>query len=303
VFGKRPQYYLMPLGMLVQCFIPRWLALRIAGFLARAAFPLLKGQRRVVADNLRRVLGRELNAREENRLVRRVLRNLAIVSADLLRAPLLARGERFRQLVRHRRSPGLDATLRQGKAAILVTAHVGNWDLAGVFLAYEGYPAVAVFERITRGMSEAFNRFRGLSGMGLIGLDERSRMDAALRAGRLFVLLGDRDLKGTGKVLPWFTGRRTFPRGAAAFSLRYKVPIVIGYFVLVPGDKHARYVGIIEPPLVFKPGGDSERDVADLTALIVKELERVVAQYPDQWFVFQPRWLDSPQNRATGGMR
>lgn len=296
---KRSEYYLMPLGELVQIFVPRWLALRIAWLLVWLAFPFLKSQRRVIAENFRHILGRELKPGEGDALARRVLRNYATRTADLLRSPQMCRRRTLDRLVPFRDNlEELDRRLAGGKALILVTAHCGNWDMAGVLLAYLGYPIVAVFERITRGMSEVFNRFRGASGMGLVGFDERKRMNEAIESGKLFVLVGDRDLKGNGLEAPWFTGRRTFPRGAAAFSLRFNVPIVIGSMVLEPGDPRRRYRARVEPAVEFRPSGDFEADVNALTVLVVQRLEQVVARHPEQWFVFQPRWVESAGDRG-----
>jgi KDO2-lipid IV(A) lauroyltransferase len=290
--GRRQiQFYLMPLGGLLQSFIPRWLALRIAWLLVWLAFPFLKSQRRVIAENFRYILGRELKRGEGDAFARRVMRNYATCMADLLRSPQLCRRRTLDRLVPFRENiEELDRRLAGGKPLILVTGHCGNWDLAGIYLAYLGYPIVAVFERITRGMSDVFNRFRGTSGMGLIGLDERRQMTRAIESGKLFVLVGDRDLRGNGQELPWFSGRRTFPRGAAAFSLRYNVPIVIGYLVLEPGDSGCRYRAVVEPVTDFRPSGDHGADVEALTAQVVQRLERVVAKYSEQWFVFQPKW-------------
>jgi Kdo2-lipid IVA lauroyltransferase/acyltransferase len=289
---KRIQFYLMPLGSMLQTLLPRWLALRIAWLLAALAFPFLKTQRRVLVDNARRILGRELSPGEGDAYARRVLKNYATCTADLLRAPQMTRRRTLDRIVPHGsfREP-LDRLLGGGRPGILVTGHVGNWDLAGVLIAYCGYPIVAVFERISQGMSDAFNRFRGTSGMELVAMGDREAMDRAIASGKLFVLVADRDLKGNGVELPWFSGRRKFPRGAAAFALRFNVPIVIGYMVLEPGDAGQRYRAQVEPPIEFQPSGDFTADVDALTARVTEELESVVARHPDQWFVFQPRWI------------
>jgi KDO2-lipid IV(A) lauroyltransferase len=298
--GKRIEFYLMPLASWLQNFIPRRLALGIGRLLIRLMFPFLKRQRRVIAVNFRYILGRELQPGEGDAIAGRVLRNQAMCTTDLLRAPQLCRRRKLDRVVPfpdHR--PELDKALAGGRSVILVTGHLGNWDLAGVLIAHDNYPIVAVYERITRGMSDIFNRFRGTSGMELIGMDDREAMNRAIESGKLFVLVGDRDLKGNGIELPWFSGRRTFPRGAAAFSLRYNVPILIGYMIMVPDDPQHRYRAVAEPPVEFLPSGDFPADVDALTAAMVRRLERVVAQYPEQWFVYQPRWIGGNEENAT----
>lgn len=308
---KRIQFYLMPAGALLQAVLPRSLSLCLAAIAVRLLFPLLRNQRQKLRENFFRLIEPEpsrggatkvrdhqyswcagARSRAADAYACRVLINLAMASVDLLRVPLLVRQRSFdRLLIGHEYSEQLARVLSNNRAAILVTAHIGNWDLAGAFLAFKGYPIAAIFERIPRGMSEVYNRFRGASGMMLIGMDERDRMVTALRSGKLLVLLGDRDLKGTGEKLPWFGGMRKFPRGAAVLALRYNVPVVIGYFVFEPSDRQRRYRAVVEPPLQFTPSGDMARDVSELTGLIVRELERIVRQYPDQWLVLRPDWL------------
>lgn len=305
--GKRIQFYLMPLGSALQWLMPRRLALRIAWLLVALAFPFLKKQRRVLAENLGHILGRELKPGEGDAYARRVFKNYATCTSDLLRAPLMTRRRTLHRIVPHGsyREP-LDPLLSGGKPAILVTGHCGNWDLAGVLLAYHDYPIVAVFERISQGMSDVFNRFRGTSGMELVAMGDREAMDRAISSGKLFVLVADRDLKGNGLELPWFSGRRKFPRGAASFALRFNVPIVIGYMVLEPGDAGQRYRAQIDPPIEFQSSGDFAADVDALTARVTRQLEQVVARYPEQWFVFQPRWIEKggdDEARAGQGSR
>jgi len=295
VYGlQRPQFYLFPFGTWIQSFTPRWLAIRIGWRLVDLAFPFLKKTRRAIARNFRYILGRELESGEGDRIARRVLRNMAVTGADLMRVPRLCRTGMIEALVpvQHERSR-LDAVLSTGKGVVFVTAHVGNWDLGGIFLSYLGYPIAAVFERLGRGMSEVFNRYRSVSGVELVAMDDRESMNRALEAGKVFCLVCDRDMKGTGQELPWFSGRRTFPRGAASFSLRHDVPMITAYCVLEPGDPRHRYRLVVGPPIDFEPGGDFTSDVENLTALLVKRLERMVSLYPEQWFVFDSGWRGS----------
>ncbi|MEO0108462.1 MAG: lysophospholipid acyltransferase family protein, partial [candidate division WOR-3 bacterium] len=244
--------------------------------------------------------GRVLVGTEADTWTRRVLFMMILARLDLLRARILCRRHQLARLVMiqgHRRE--FDALRDSGRGAVLVTGHIGNWDLAGVFVAHDGYPITAVFERIPRGLSDAFNRFRAVSGMEMVAMEERDRMVRAIQSRRLLVLLGDRDLKGTGLELPWFTGRRTFPRGAAALALRYNVPVLTAYYVFEPGDARCRYRIQVEPPIDFTPSKDLRQDIDRLTGLIVGRLEQIVAKYPDQWQVLQPNWLGSPADASS----
>jgi lauroyl/myristoyl acyltransferase len=277
---------LMPLATLMQIFLPRWFTIWLATLLGNLFFLIAKNRSRRIYENLDHILGAKITEREKRRCARQLFINYSICLADLLRAPLLTK-ERLINMVDFDGAENLNQALAKGKGAILITAHIGNWDMAGVFMSHLGYKLVAVVEPIPKGVSTAMNRYRGLGGMELVPLTDKDTMNQVLLQKKILVLVADRDLTGRGLELNFFDAKRSFPKGPAAFALKYKVPLIFGYFIL---NKGKPYKGMIEPEIIYRATGNFYQDVNNLTELFVQKIKNLVAEHPDQWFVFKADW-------------
>lgn len=179
--------------------------------------------------------------------------------------------------------------------SIIVTGHLGNWEVAGAFLAAVGLDMAAV---VKRQRNRAFDR-RMLDTRRRLGIepiymqDARKRIPEALREGKTVALVADQDAGDRGIFVP-FLGRlaSTF-RGPARLSLTQSVPLFFGAAVRV-GDT---YQGILEHIDRPDPGTDAE---SEYTARWVARLETHVRRHPDQYFWFHRRWKTQPGNQPAG---
>lgn len=279
--------WLMPLGTLIQFMLPRFLAVRIALLLGKLAFRFNNRQRLRLIENYRHILGPDATEKKILQIARQAFENMAIFYADLLRIPVL---KKRTALLGELDRKQFDRVLSSGKGAILVTGHIGNWDFAGVFLTALGYPLSAVVEPVPGGWMKTFNRYRKALAMETIPIPERHRIIQALEKKRILALVADRDLTGRGIVCPAFDAKRSFPKGPAVYSLRYNIPIVIGYFVRQRTKNRPPYLGVISGPIEFNPTGDLDADIVSLTQIIAQKLNQVILQYPEQWLVFNAGW-------------
>jgi len=279
--------WLMPLCTLVQFMLPRRVVARIAELVGRALFRLNRRQRSRLIENYRHILGPEAGPEELKDRARRAMVNLVVGFADLLRVPVMK--GRVAGIAEFD-AEHIDRVVATSPGAVLVTPHLGNWDLAGVFMAARGYPISAVVEPIPRGWTTTFNRYRNATAMETIPIPDHRAIAQALERGRLLALVADRDLTGRGIPCPAFDTSRSYPKGPAAYALRYRVPVVVGYFVHQRRPGRPPYFGRIYPPLQFRPTGDMDADIAAFTRLIAVELNRLIARYPDQWLVFNAGW-------------
>lgn len=277
----------MPLGTLIQFMLPRWVVVRIATFIGIIADKLSPRQRKRLIENYRHIRGQNTPENVLEATARQAFKNLCVCYADLLRVPVM---KKRTALIGELDCRTIDRVLAQGRGAILVTGHIGNWDLAGVFLSALGYPISAVVEPIPRGWTKTFNRYRSACSMETIPIPERQRINRAIEKKRLLALVADRDLTGRGILCPAFDAHRYFPKGPAVYSLRYGVPIVIGYFVRQQKKNSPPYLGVIEGPIEFQATGDMDTDINNLTSLIAFRLNELIRRYPDQWLVFNANW-------------
>jgi len=282
--------WLMPLGTLVQFMLPRWVAVRIARLAGTFAYYLDRRGRERFMDNYRHMLGAGTPEPELKAAARRLFIYLITNYFDLLRVPVLKRRVAAMADFDTRE---LDSVLGQGRGAVLVTCHLGNWDLAGTFIAARGYPLSAVFEPVPGGWARTFNRYRSATGMEAISIPDHEGARRALARRRLLALLADRDLTGRGTLCPAFDAWRSFPNGSAVYALRYNVPLVIGCFVFQDKPGRPPYRAHIEK-LEFTRIGSMEADVPALTRLIAERINRQIAQFPDQWLVFSAGWRQKP---------
>jgi len=225
---------------------------------------------------------------ERKRLARRAFRIFSMNAVDFLLAPTLS-GEEILAMVEGRGDEPLDDL--RGKGLIVLAAHLGNWDLAGLWLWARGVRGKAVAEMIDQDeWFETFRKHRGREGLEIVPLNVNPMSLArCLREGGTVVLIGDRDLTGTGFKANFFSGKKRFPRGPGALSARLGIPVLPGCVVRkntrITEKKPYLAMGF---PLIYPEGRTEE----EMNEAIVKALEEMVGLFPEQWFVFQDEWLD-----------
>ena len=181
----------------------------------------------------------------------------------------------------------LDAR-RRGRGAVLLTGHLGNWEVGAVLLRRMGLPvAVVALPHDDAGTDRLFNRQRHRCGLDVIplGRDAARRSLQRLREGCLLGLLGDREFGGHGLPVRAFRREVILPRGPAILSLRARVP-VIPTFLIREGPWRFRLC--LEPAIQPDGQGDGTSSVPRLTQRYAQVLERYVQRTPTQWLLFEP---------------
>ena len=187
----------------------------------------------------------------------------------------------------------LEDAMASGKGVVLVSGHVGNWELGGAYIAARGIP----LDAIARGMAnplfdEWLNRTREQMGMKIVHDSEAvRRTPRSLRAGRAVGFVADQGVLGLASTFVPFFGRPAkTPRGAAVFALRFEVPVL---FVVALRKPNGRYRLVIEP-VEIAATGDKDRDVDAIVARYTEILEKWVRVAPAQYFWHHRRWKRQP---------
>lgn len=270
-------------GVAAARWVPRRVLYRVADGIGLASYATGGPPADHLRANLRRIFP-EASERDVRSLARRIYRNFARYLVDygtfgsvpaetLDRAISLLEGGEY-----------LQGLFGSGRGIILVTGHIGNWELGGLFWGQSGTKLNVVTlpegdARIDRFRETYRHRYRietiVVDGTPFATLE----MAAALRRGEMLAMLVDRWDKSDGVEAPFFGGLQRFPRGPFALSRATGAPILPA-FVVRDG---ANYRGIIEPPFAAEGADDSVH-----AARISKALERVIRRYPDQWYNFVP---------------
>ncbi len=279
--------------------VPEPVALGVANRVGDVMFRVRHQHRRMVVNNLRRVLDADSSdAAVLDRWARRSFRAYArywVEGAQLgSTSPIEVEQRTLCEGLEH-----LVDGMAAGKGVIMALPHVGSWEFGGAFLATQDLPMTAVAERIEP--PELFDYFveqRAAMGLTIVPLDASSGSSimATLRRGGLVGLLSDRDLAGTGVDVEFFGEKTTMPAGPAMLALRSGASLVTGVVYSGPGADHR---AVIEPPLDTTRHGSLRSDVARLTQEIATRFEGLIRRAPEQWHVFQPLWpVDRPDGLA-----
>ncbi len=282
--------WLLPLGTLIQFMLPRWLIVRMARVAGALVYRFDRKGRDKFIVNCRHVLPPGTTESEIQATARRLFFHYVLNVLDLVRVPVIRR--RVTSMVEF--DPTLvDRVVAQGRAVVVVTGHIGNYELAGVFMAASGYPMSAVVEPVPNGWAETYNRYRSATAMEIIPMPDRKAMLRALKRQRMLALVSDRDLTGNGILCPAFDSYRYYPKGAAVYSLRFDAPVLVAALVFQhePGRRPYR---LVYKQVELTPTTEPNGDVAALTRLIAVELNDLIRRFPDQWLVFRGAWQDKP---------
>jgi phosphatidylinositol dimannoside acyltransferase len=272
--------------------LPSRVAYAIADVAGASWYRASPARRRVVAANLRRVCaatGRPVRGPAFTALVRSAFRHHARYYVELLRTPRY-RPERIDEVVEVADWPAYEAALR-GRASMLVSWHVGNFEPFGTFLAREGFRPLAPIEEIRpRQLYEFLAERRGGGGVDLVTLAEARRpLTRRLRTGGLVAIIGDRDLAGSGQPVTIFGHPTTMPTGPASLALIHGAAVVAGRCLRVGPDRFRADGEVVTLP----DSGDRRADIATLTDRFARRFETDVAAAPEQWWgAFQPFWPD-----------
>jgi KDO2-lipid IV(A) lauroyltransferase len=187
----------------------------------------------------------------------------------------------------------LRRALDAGKGVILVTGHLGNWELGAGYVAARGVPIHAIARRQSNPLFDDYlNRTREALGVHVIPDHDAVRRAArAFGEGKLVAFVADQGVMGLASTFVPFFGRPAkTPRGAAVFAIRLQLPVFFGTAVMQPSGKYhlvMREVEVVQT-------GDREADVDATVARFTRALEAQVRRYPEQYFWHHRRWRRQP---------
>lgn len=264
--------------------VPRWLFPPFTFFWGGLFYLLLADARRAVRSNLRVVTG----SNDVERLVFSTFRMFAHNWCDEMLTMRL-KGGKLQAMIERSSSKPLDQALMAGTGAILVSLHLGNWELGGLCLADLGYKVnVLTFREPDEKVNELREEVRKERGIRFIYVDRHDSSPFAiieavnaLRRNEILCLLGERDGSSHTISLDFFGKPTDIPVGAAYLALASGAPVIP---VFVP-MKNGKYLTLMDEAIYFR-GGHRERSMVIKEGMerLVAVFERAISKYPDQWY-------------------
>jgi KDO2-lipid IV(A) lauroyltransferase len=181
-----------------------------------------------------------------------------------------------------------------GRGAIVLTSHLGNWELGGRVLQEWGWPATAVFQPYRSGRMQKFIQKRRAPGLGYlaVGRGAARGVARALERGEAVAILADRPFGEDGVPVTLCGRPARLPRGPFVFACRFGVPALPGFVLM---ERPGHYCVSVDEPLW--PTGRGPADVQDLMDRFARVLEKYLAKHADQWYCFEPVWERSGESR------
>jgi KDO2-lipid IV(A) lauroyltransferase len=286
-----------PVLLRVAPLLPRWFLFLGSRVVFGSVMLVYPGPKRQIERNLRQILGAGVAEREVRRARRRMTRNFAYYWVDLFRFCQLPAEHAFGLLSHIEGLEHLDAATEARRAVILLTAHLGNWELGAVFMRERRLPLAVVYVEDQFPAAESVRAYlRHKIQVEEIAIDPRAELSSlpvlrALRQGRVVALQGDRDFNDRGEWVPFFGRPAPFPLGPILLA-RMTGAVLLPVFIVYDERYHLEVH--FRPPIEVDPGGDRTRAARRALGEWVRALEEAVARWPTQWYTFYHPWDGAP---------
>jgi len=290
---ERIEYWLVVAVARTLGRLPRALARGLVGILTAILYLVLGRLRHVGQRNLELAMP-GLPPPERNRILRTLFRNLGWQLVEFCRMPRYT-AENIRNWIR---TEGLEhylAAEAQGKGVLVLTGHLGGWELSGFYHSLMGHRMGVVIRRLdNRLLDEYVNNIRCLRGNQMLHKDDFVRgLLSAMHAGQTVAILMDTNMTPPQGVFARFFGiEACTASGLARVALKTGAAVLPGF--LVWEEKERKYVLHFGPELNFINSGDTESDILAATQQCNDVLESWIRRYADQWLWIHRRWKTRP---------
>jgi KDO2-lipid IV(A) lauroyltransferase len=235
---------------------------------------------------------------EREQILRAVYRNLGHLLAEFCQMAHYT-PEQASRFIRYE---GLENYLEardRGKGVLVLTGHLGAWELSSFYHALMGYPMGMVIRRLDNPLVDEFvNRIRCLHGNRVVHKDDFARgLIGSMRAGETVGILMDTNMTPPqGVFVPFFGVLACTASGMARIALKTGAAVVPGF--LLWEEQEQKYVLRFGEALELIHTADPEADTIANTALFTSVIEQYVREYPEQWLWMHRRWKTRPAGEA-----
>ena len=215
----------------------------------------------------------------------------------------LAEFAKLRQLTLHEaqrfvRYEGLEhfiAARARGKGVLVVTGHLGAWELSSFFHSLSGFPMTLVIRRLDNPLLDTYvNEIRCLHGNRIIHKDDFARglLSAMAKGETVGVLMDTNMTPPQGVFVPFFGLAACTAAGVARVAQRTGAAVLPGF--LVWSEAESQYVLHFGEEIEIQRSEDTSLDTSENTARATAAIESYVRRFPEQWLWLHRRWKTRP---------
>ncbi|WP_286973687.1 lysophospholipid acyltransferase family protein [Acetomicrobium sp. UBA5826] len=273
--------------------LPHSAALSLGGSMGRMVFSLNKDKSSKAIIRCSKFLGCSLEVARE--VVAKSYINLGRSVVEFLNLSKI--GKKIDEIVSVHDIENLNDALACGRGVILLTAHLGNWELAAAYLGIKDYPmrAIGAEQRDAR-ITKLISDVRASCGVETIGkgFDLRGAI-RCLQEGNILGVLLDQDAKDKGIIAPFLGQPASTPYGPVKLAMKMRSPIVPLFIVRRKDNTHHDLYFL--PSLEERVKDFYDRPIEENVRLCNDILSEWISRHPEQWLWLYPRWASTLGDR------
>lgn len=279
----------------VSRLLPRRAVQKVAQLIGLAAYSRSPRLHSILRKNLAPVSG--LSGLALHRLAYRNVYHFSTMLGDYFYSASRRPDEALRMIHAWRGYEHLEEAKARGKGIIVVTAHLGHWELGGILLARRGWPiTVITLDEPSSALTDWRDAYRQKAGMKTIAVGPGREfafveMIQTLRRNECLAMLVDRPYGDTGLPVRLCGKETQFSSGPALLHQHTGAAVVPAFLAR---DRNGEYVSFAEPIVEMRRTSDKRSDLLANTQAIATAFEPVIQRYPHQWYHYVPIW-NSPQ--------
>jgi Kdo2-lipid IVA lauroyltransferase/acyltransferase len=273
--------------------LPRPVARFFARLMAIATFWGFGKLRRVGTRNLQMALP-NLSAKTREKILRGVYIHLAWQLVEFCRMARFT-PENTRNWMRTEGLEHYRSAQARGKGVLVITGHLGAWELSSFYHSMMGHPMGMVIRRLDNRRLDAYvNDIRCMHGNFILSKDDFGRgLLTAMREGKTVGILMDTNMTPPqGEFVKFFGIDACTGTGLAHIARKTGAAVLPGFMLWEAGEK--KYVLRFGPEVAIPGSEDVTADILVGTQRCTAVIEEWIRRYPDQWLWIHRRWKTRP---------
>ncbi len=229
----------------------------------------------------------------------KIYKNYYVFGQTILDKVALLAGVKTKFTINHDGGTNLDKIAAMGKGGILVSAHIGNWEIAGQLLNRLNTTFnILMYENEHENIKKYMEEVEKKKNVNIIAIKDGEmghliELHNAFSKNELVVMHGDRFRDGVQTIEAKFLGRMAkFPAGPFIMAAKFGVPLTVAFAVK---ETSTHYHFFASEPIEVKRTRDpkqTELAVQELLKKYIVEVEKMVYRYPEQWFNYYAFWKE-----------
>tara|TARA_A100001011_G_scaffold400672_1_gene517445 strand:+ start:112 stop:990 length:879 start_codon:yes stop_codon:yes gene_type:complete len=283
--NKNLLFYFLKLKSKIFSFLPRNITIGLGRMLGYFMYYIVPLRKKVALANLK-IAFPEKSISEIRLLLKKCYIHFGILASDFLRLPRLNKYNIDEIIKIDKKTKNI---LNKNCPAIIMTGHIGNWELLLPALGYNNYYSSGVARTQKNKSGEKFfNWIRNCDNSNLIPKKKSIHaMNKALDNNHYLILASDQSAGQKGTLNKFFNNHTSTPKGAAIFHLKKNVPIIIIFVIRRKTNTYKLVTNILD--IKFKEETDDEK-IKIINDFYNLELEKIIKKYPNQYFWFHRKW-------------